>query len=376
MKQESNREPRSKIRILQLIDSLRSGGAERMSVSYANGLVKRIEGSFLCCTRKEGLLKKQLAPEVGYLFLNKKSTLDPKAFFKLRRFIKENRIDLIQAHSSSWFLALMVKLSLSQVKLVWHDHYGRELDKRKPGLLKPASKFFNGVIVVNKNLELWAKEKLLAPKVQFFNNFLPENLEIVNGRKERVLLGPQKSFKIICLANLRPQKDHLNLLKAFVLLKNQNLQLTLHLIGKDKEDKYSTKIKKYIRDHQLNGEVFIYGEQANISGYLKQADIGVLASASEGLPIALLEYGLSGLPVVCTSVGECSEVIGDHGKLVLPHNPKALAEAISFYIYDDKKRKIDSVAFQEKVERFYSSGAVITMITTFYEDILRRTSCV
>ena len=48
------------MRVLQLIDCLRSGGAERMSVTYANALAKRIEGSFLCCTRKEGLLKKQL----------------------------------------------------------------------------------------------------------------------------------------------------------------------------------------------------------------------------------------------------------------------------------------------------------------------------
>src|SRR5690606_5619236 len=111
------------MRVLQLIDSLRSGGAERMSVTYANALVKRIDASFLCCTRKEGLLKKQLSPEVGYLFLNKKSTLDLQAFRKLRNFVKENKIDLIQAHSSSWFLALMVKLSLPKLKLVWHDHY-------------------------------------------------------------------------------------------------------------------------------------------------------------------------------------------------------------------------------------------------------------
>ncbi len=68
------------MRVLQLIDSLRSGGAERMSVNYANALARRMDGSYLCCTRKEGLLKKQLAPEVGYLFLNRQGTLDLKAF--------------------------------------------------------------------------------------------------------------------------------------------------------------------------------------------------------------------------------------------------------------------------------------------------------
>src|SRR5690606_1386313 len=115
------------MRVLQLIDSLRPGGAERMAVNYANGLASRIDASFLCCTRMEGLLKEQLSPEVGYLFLDKKSVFDRKAFLLLKRFIKENRIDLIQAHSSSFFLAVLIKMSLPGIKLVWHDHYGREL---------------------------------------------------------------------------------------------------------------------------------------------------------------------------------------------------------------------------------------------------------
>ena len=38
--------------------------------------------------------------------------------------------------------------------------------------------------------------------------------------------------------------------------------------------------------------------------------MGVLSSASEGLPLALLEYGRAGLPVVCTDVGNVSEVVG------------------------------------------------------------------
>ncbi len=72
------------MRVLQLIDSLRPGGAERMAVSYANLLHKKEQGSYICCTRGEGELKDQLSPEIGYLFLNKRSTLDIKAVTKLR----------------------------------------------------------------------------------------------------------------------------------------------------------------------------------------------------------------------------------------------------------------------------------------------------
>ena len=57
------------MRIVQLIDSLDAGGAERMAVNYANALQSKIEFSGLVTTRKEGGLKEQINPKVSYLFL-------------------------------------------------------------------------------------------------------------------------------------------------------------------------------------------------------------------------------------------------------------------------------------------------------------------
>ena len=135
-----------------------------MSVSYANALAKRIDGSYLCCTRQEGLLKKKLEEEVGYLFLKRKHSLDLQALGKLRKFVKENRIDLIQAHGTSWFLAVLLKITVPGLKLVWHDHFGKDLQQRKAGLLKSASSFFDGIISVNEHLKTWAENKLGVKK--------------------------------------------------------------------------------------------------------------------------------------------------------------------------------------------------------------------
>lgn len=337
-----------------------------MSVSYANALAKRIDASFLCCTRKEGLLKNQMAPEVGYLFLDKKSAFDPKAFFKLRRFIKENKIDLIQAHSSSWFLALMVKLSLPMLKLVWHDHYGRELNKRNTGILKPASKFFDGIIAVNKDLEAWSKKNLYSKKVRYFKNFLAEN----SSSGERVRLKGGDSFKIICVANLRPQKDHLNLLQAFHKVMVKRPASTLHLVGTEEQTSYSADIRKFIEENNLQEKVFIYGEQENISEILKQADLGVLSSASEGLPLALLEYGRAGLAVVCTDVGECAEVIGSAGKIVSANNSEELAKGIIFYLRNVEERKRHSADFNEFIFNNFSEKVIVPDLDYFYCELI------
>ena len=85
---------------------------------------KRIEASYLCATREEGLLKESLSKDVRYLFLNKKSTLDFKAIIKLNRFIKVNKINIIHAHASSFFIATIIKILNPKLVLIWHEHYG------------------------------------------------------------------------------------------------------------------------------------------------------------------------------------------------------------------------------------------------------------
>lgn len=357
------------MRVLQLIDSLRPGGAEKMSVTYANALAKRIEGSFLCCTRNEGLLKSQLSPDVGYQFLNKKSTLDPKAFFKLRKFIKNNKIDLIQAHSSSWFLALLVKLSLKGVKIVWHDHYGRSLKQRFPGALQSASRFFDGIISVNRDLETWSRRNLKCETIRYIPNFFLDSNEINFGENSSPLFGQAKDFKIISLANLRPQKDHLNLLKAFNILFEKEKSISLHLIGKDFNDEYSQSLQDFIFRNDLKSNVYLYGEQEDVKRFLKHADLGILSSISEGLPIALLEYGLAGLPVVCTGVGECSAVIGKYGKIVSPQDPLEMAEAVKFYFENEEVRKKNAKAFKSAIRSRYSESSILPVVLQYFSEI-------
>lgn len=354
------------MRVLQLIDSLRPGGAEKMAVNIANALQPQVEGSFLCCTRQEGILKEEIKPEVGYDFLNKKSSLDPKAILKLRKYIHENKIDIVHAHSTSYFLAGILKLSGSGFKLIWHDHYGESefLEKREYKVLKKFSRLFAGIISVNTDLKNWAVENLHCNNVIEIKNFIPEPDSSKTSNIK--LKGDDTDFKIICVANLRPQKDHLNLLQAFEMLDPQ-LKVSLHLIGEDPETGHSATVLLAIKNSPVTHKIFYYGSQPEIIPLLKQADLGVLASRSEGLPLVLLEYGMGGLPVVCTSVGKCREVISEDGVMVEPGSPEGLKNAIINYFTNPIIRKAHSLRFQVKINKEYSEKRVILSILNFYK---------
>jgi glycosyltransferase involved in cell wall biosynthesis len=356
------------MRVLQLIDSLEAGGAERMAVSYANVLVDVIGFSALVATRKEGALLEQMDSKVTYLFLNKKSRLDFGALWRLRSFVILYSITHVHAHSTSFFMAFLLKLCCPSLKLIWHYHYGNNkgISNKKILIFKTLIPFFNGVISVNHNLKIWLENKLKFKKVIYLPNFTSRTKE-VNKTK---LLGVEGK-RILCLANMRPDKNHFLLLEIAHKLKADHPEWTFHLVGKDFDDAYSLAIKNKIRAFQLENQVFLYGSREDINCILNQSDIGILTSVSEGLPVALLEYGMAPLPVVATAVGELPNIInsGVNGWLVPSNDAESFCKALIVLISDPSMRNRMALALQQTVLEGYSSKGVLQKYLQWLESL-------
>jgi glycosyltransferase involved in cell wall biosynthesis len=166
---------------------------------------------------------------------------------------------------------------------------------------------------------------------------------------------------------LRRQKDHINLLRAFKQVQETVPGVSLHIVGKDVEVEYAQEIKGYVEAEKIN-HVFFLGAQQGVHELLKEATIGVLSSNSEGLPVALLEYGLNELPVVCTKVGQCEEVVGSYGKLVPAKDSEALANALLYYLRNPEKAQEDAVLFQKHIEKYYTFQAILPELKEMYES--------
>lgn len=347
------------MRILQLIDSLDNGGAEMMAVNYANALNSVIDFSGIIATRREGQLKNKIENQSSYLFLNRKSIIDIAAILRLKSYIKLNKIEYIHAHGTSFFIAILTKMICSNIKIVWHDHSGNRAtqssDENK--LLRFCSRFFFGSIVVNHNLEDWCNQHLLVKKVLYLPNFTRFSpLE----QKQTILKGVEGK-RILCLANLRAPKNHQLLLEVAKHIGIKHPEWTFHFVGNDLNDDYSHKLKEGIAQYLLTDKVYIYGLKQDTENIINQSDIAVLSSISEGLPVALLEYGMMGKAVVATAVGEIPLIIINNvNGFVVPSNEASIfASALMKFIENNDLRAQMGKALYETVNLNHSQEVIV-----------------
>ncbi len=357
------------MRVLQIIDSLNAGGAERMAVNYANALGDKIEFSGIVVTRKEGILQNQLSKKVSYYFLDKRKAIDFKSIQKMKAIIVQNNIDILHAHGTSFFTAFLVKLICFRVKIVFHEHNG---DRSNQSFFKNLPlfvciHFFAQILVVNKQIESWF-HRIGIKSASYFPNFA--SFESVDFEKTE--LKGQIGKRIVCLANLRNPKNHQVLLRAFHALDLKAQDWSLHFVGKNYQDEYAEKVVTLTNELKITDSVFLYNAKSDIENILSQANIGILCSTYEGFPVTLLEYGLAKLPVISSNVGFCSEVI-IHDKTGLLFDPisfEDLASQLQKMINDSNLKSNLSEQLNKLVTSNFSKEKVIDNLITVYQNVI------
>ena len=124
----------------------------------------------------------------------------------------------------------------------------------------------------------------------------------------------------------------------------------------------------------LSGRVRLAGERHDVPQLLAAADVFVLASASEGLPVSVLEAMAAGLPVVASRVGGVPEQVsdGETGLLVEPGDPNELAAALHRLTVDPSLRRRLGVAGRARAERAFDLDAFRRAHVALYSRELAR----
>jgi glycosyltransferase involved in cell wall biosynthesis len=356
--------------VMQVVDTLDTGGAERVAVNIANCLPRDRYTSYICSTRRDGGLVAALYSDVRRLSLKRQHRFDLAAGRQLVNYIKTNNIRILHAHGASLFLSAVVSTFVPGVRLIWHDHFGRCGTEERPiWLYKMASIRTSGVVAVNTLLAEWSRSRLSFPtdRVWYVPNFVS-----VSEAGETPALPGTPGNRIICVANFRPQKDHLTLLRALAIVVHQVPDAHLLLVGTTVEAEDLNAIQNEIASLGLRQNVTFLGQRTDVAAVLRGCDIGVLSSTSEGLPLSLLEYGVAGLATVATSVGQCSEVLdeGRAGLLVPPSSPAEMAAALVDMLSSAEKRATFGTRLRDRIANTYSAESTIRQICAAYDVVL------
>ena len=365
------RSSNERVGVMHMIDTLALGGLERVAVNLANLMPRDRYRMHLCTTRHDGPLAAEIHADVGRLSLERRRMLDTRAVSKLVGYLRTHRIKIIHAHGSALLMANIARRLPPYPLVVWHDHFGRyAIEERQAWVYRLLTRRVSHVLAVNQPLVDWSRQRLHVPehRVGYLPNFAAANPAASSADD----LPGTPGRRIVCVANLRPEKDHLNLIEAASIVAERIPDIHLILLGSGTDAAHRARIEEAVEARQLGCNVSFLGSRPDVPTLLRSCDVGVLSSASEGLPLALLEYGLAGLPAVVTDVGQCPEVL-DHGRcgiVVPPRSPQRLAAALSQLLESSELRAQLGQRFLERAEQCYSAEAAIDHIAGVYDSLL------
>jgi glycosyltransferase involved in cell wall biosynthesis len=169
---------------------------------------------------------------------------------------------------------------------------------------------------------------------------------------------------IVCIANLKPQKDPLTLVEAMRLLAMKRPRAILLYAG---DGELRPRVEEAIRQTNLEGRFRLIGWRTDVPALIGAADVVALSSVFEGLPRSAVQALAGKRPFVGTRVDGTAEIIRDgrNGYLVEPRSPEKLAEALAKALVEraidpndrERVREWDAVRMVEEQEALYQKLA-------------------
>ena len=358
------------LRVALVIDTLSRGGAERVLVTLANRLDPRRTEVLVVETRTEGPLRTDLAPHVRHLALGRRSRGDLVALRRLADFLDRERIDIVHthSHSSAYLMRLVRKLGGQSWRHVVHDHHGpvegswvnRTLDRL-------FLRRIDAYVAVSPRLLAYGRSVIGLPEERC--RFLANGIEVAPAEA----VHSKEGFTVVQVGRLSPDKDQSTALKVAARLRESVPGLKWLMVGRTGGEArtYAEACRGEATRLGLNGTVTFTGEQADVGPFLRRADMAILTSRAEGLPISLLEAMAASLPVVVTDVGACRGLVeGSGGGIVAaPGDVTALAEAVAALSQDPDRRAELGRRNREFVSRKFGAESMAEQMLSVYEHV-------
>jgi glycosyltransferase involved in cell wall biosynthesis len=324
------------LRLLVVTKTLDVGGAERLVVDAARRWKGEVEIAWLSGFGALATELRALGRTVHDLSSNG-SGIGIRTVFRLYRLIRSGRFDLVHVHLP--IAGALVRLVAGSLPVVYTEHNVWEV-------YTPPTRWLNRKTFARNDEVIAVSERVLASVRQGWHKPRPPITAIPNGiaprqdrLADRLVVRRREGVDtaaviLLSVGNLFSRKGHDVLLNAMSRLDRS--RFVLWIAG---EGTARAALERKIVELDLSSSVRLLGARSDVRDLMAAADIFVMPSRFEGLPVALLEAMDAGLPAIATRVGGMPEALeGGAGVLVEPDDPAMLAEAI-LALTDDPLRR-------------------------------------
>jgi glycosyltransferase involved in cell wall biosynthesis len=361
------------VNVLFVLGGLRVGGYELATIRLANAFVKRRVETAVVTLTDHLTTREYLSDEVKLFIVKKWAGADPSLPFRLARVIRRVRPGVVVSCDFYEYSYAQLATVLSAVPatnvLAFHvtvPETARDLAySRFFGRLDRLFKRKRYVAIHSGQADFYALTYGIPRELV---TLIPNGVEVgapVSGRRD------SEVFTIINVANLKPLKDHGTLLHGVALFGERYTRpWRLLLVGADQTGRLAA-LSALADQLGIGNHVQFLGHVANVRAVLASADVFVLSSRTEALPVSALEAGAEGLPCVLTDVGGNADIVEDtvNGFLFPVGDAAQLAQRLLTLANDDVLRVAMGRRCREKVAREFSFDVMVERYLGLFERL-------
>lgn len=364
------------MRVLQIINSLETGGAEKLILDTIPHYVKAgIKMDLLLLwDDKQPFVEALRASGCCNIFVlkvseNKKDIYSPGHILKIRKYLRNYDIAHVHLFPAQYFAVFAKMLSGAKTSLVFTEHNtsNRRINNK---LFKPVERFIYSkyqklVCITQEIFDIYAAYLGNNSKLALINNGV--DLSVIKSavpyrKKELLPQLAEEDRVIIQVAAFRPQKDQATLVKALQRLPDA-FKLLFVGIGERLEE-----CRELTTALNLQQRVFFLGQRMDVPRLLKSADYVVLSSHYEGLSLSSIEGMASGKPFLASRVPGLKEIVDGAGVLFEEGNAEELAKQLLQLDQDPQHYNDIAIKCCAKAEQ-YDIDQMIKKHITLYKSL-------
>jgi glycosyltransferase involved in cell wall biosynthesis len=306
------------MRILHIISSINTGGAEKFCIDLSNTQAENSEHEvFLVILDKieNQPLLKIISPKVKLISLNKKSGYSLSTPFKIYRLFNKIEPDIIHFNGRDIIYSSIATI-IKGIPSIYTVHSHVNLLSNK--LIKFNSFLFNYFpsLFMPISISNYVKESTQNSYGDKFNRVIYNGSteESISPKRESIssfintIKKDKNSLVFVYVGRIMEIKNTLLLIKAFNKLLDEGENISLCIVGYD-VSKSQSYLKKCKKENRHPSYIKFVGQQRNVVDYFSCADASCITSNQEGLGITVLESLSMGTPVLATPCGGPEEII-------------------------------------------------------------------